>query len=112
MTNKKYYNCFLSIFFIFICVNSYSQVFDYKSLDTIPEFTLEQALKKDPLTVYKLNLKKQKLVDLPESMLQFKNLQSLNISKNKLSHFPAIVFKFEYLQYLNASDNKASLEVD
>lgn len=107
MTNKRYYNYLLNLFLAIICItNVEAQVFDYKALDTLPEFTLEQALKKDPLTVYKLTLKKTKLVDLPESILAFKNLQSLDISKNKLKHFPAIVFKFQYLQKLDVSDNK------
>ena len=107
MTNKRYYNYLLNLFLAIICfTNVEAQVFDYKALDTLPELTLEQALKKDPLTVYKLTLKKTKLVDLPESILAFKNLQRLDISKNKLKHFPAIVFKFQYLQKLDVSDNK------
>lgn len=107
MTNKRYYNYLLNLFLAIICFTSVeAQVFDYKALDTLPELTLEQALKKDPLTVYKLTLKKTNLIDLPESIVAFKNLQSLDISKNKLKHFPAIVFKFQYLQKLNVSDNK------
>ncbi|MBI2280113.1 MAG: leucine-rich repeat domain-containing protein [Bacteroidetes bacterium] len=107
MTNKRYYNYLLNLFLAIICfTNVEAQVFDYKALDTLPELTLEQALKENPLTVYKLTLKKTKLVDLPEAILQFKNLQSLNISKNKLKHFPAMVFKFLYLQKLDVSDNK------
>lgn len=110
MINKKYCNYFLSIILILLStVNTHAQVFDYKALDTLPELTLEQALKKDPLIVYKLNLKKEKLIDLPESIAQFKNLQSLDISKNKLKHFPSIIFKFEYLQKLDVSDNKIEL---
>ena len=107
MINKKLYHYFLSVVFaLLIAQYSFAQVLDYKALDTLPEYTLEQALKKDPLTVYKLNLKKQKLTDLPEEIAQFKNLQSLNISKNKLSHFAVIIFKFSYLQHLDVSDNK------
>lgn len=111
MINKKLYWYFLNMVVFLLILNStkaLAQVFDYKALDTIPELTLEQALKKDPLTVYKLNLKKQKLTDLPEEIAQFKNLQSLNISKNKFSHFPMLIFKFPYLQKLDVSDNKIS----
>lgn len=107
MTNKRYYNYLLNLFLAIICfTNVEAQVFDYKALDTLPELTLEQALKKDPLTVYKLTLKKTKLIDLPESILAFKNLQSLDISKNKFSHFPVLIFKYTYLQKLDISDNK------
>jgi Leucine-rich repeat (LRR) protein len=107
MINKKLYWYFLSVVFAFLIAHStFAQVLDYKALDTLPEYTLEQALKKDPLTVYRLNLKKQKLTDLPEEIAQFKNLQSLNISKNKFSHFPSIIFKFTYLQRLDVSNNK------
>ena len=110
MINKKLCRYFLSFTLVLtgllVTPSTFAQVFDYKALDTLPEYTLEQALKKDPLTVYRLNLKKQKLTDLPEEIAQFKNLQSLNISKNKLSHFPSVIFKFINLQRLDVSDNK------
>lgn len=93
----------------FSIINVSAQIFEYKNLDTIPELTLEQALTKDPLTVYRLKLRKEKLVDLPEQIAQFKNLQSLDVSKNKLNHFPAIILRFEYLQKLDVSDNKIEL---
>ena len=100
----------LSIFLGLICfANVDAQVFDYKALDTLPDLTLEQALKIDPLTVYKLSMKKGKLIDIPESIIQFKNLQVLNVSKNKLNHFPSIVFNFKYLQKLDVSDNKIQI---
>lgn len=109
MIKKKpffYFLSFLLFFTTFSNTRLLAQVVSYSVLDTLPELTLEQALKKDPLTVYKLNLKKQKLADLPETIAQFKNLQSLNISKNKFTHFPAIIFQFSFLQHLDVSDNK------
>lgn len=111
MIKKKPFFYSLSLLLIFTTFSNtrlLAQVVSYSVLDTLPELTLEQALKKDPLTVYKLNLKKQKLADLPETIAQFKNLQSLNISKNKFTHFPAIIFQFSFLQKLDISGNKIS----
>ncbi len=106
MINKKHLKFFLSIIGITGCINLSAQLINYKDLDTIPELNLQQALKKDPLTVYKLNLKKLKLVELPQEIGQFLNLQTLNVNKNKLSRFPEVIFNFKYLQKLNVSGNK------
>lgn len=111
MTKKKhspfYLNLFLMLTFALNSTNVSSQLIDIQSLDTIPELTYVQALKQDPLNVYKLTFRKQKLTELPD-ITQFKNLQSLNISRNKLSSLPKQIFEFQYLQNLDVSDNPIS----
>ncbi len=83
-----------------------AQLLDSIALDTLPTYNLQQALKQDPLKVYKLSLKKSKLVALPQEILQFKNLNSLNLSRNKFQDFPTKIAKFKYLQILELSSNK------
>lgn len=50
--------------------------------------SLEEA-KQHPELVYKLDLHKSKLTELPEEIMQFTNLTYLDLSKNKLSELPA-----------------------
>jgi Leucine-rich repeat (LRR) protein len=85
------------------------QVLDSNALDTVKTYTLQQALKQDPLRVYKLNLKKSKLSELPEEVYQFKNLNVLDISKNKFKEFPKKIGTFQFLQELYISGNKIEM---
>jgi len=87
----------------------YGQLLDSISLDTTKILTLDQALKTNPLKVYKLTLRKHKLTELPQEIYQFKNLQYLDISKNKIHQFPKEIATFKYLQILNISGNNLDL---
>lgn len=110
LTKKLLYSFLAKILpaFIFISISLEvnAQAFEKEALDTIKELTLEQALKIDPLKVYKLSLKKMKLNELPEEIYNFKNLQTLDASRNKLIYFPRKISVFPYLQELNFSNNK------
>jgi len=112
LTNKHPYKFLAKVLtFLFILggsLNSNGQVFEKEILDTLPTLSLEQALKEDPLKVYKLSLRKNKLKEFPEEVYQFKNLQVLDISKNKISYFPRKLTVFSYLQELNFSNNNIS----
>jgi len=83
-----------------------AQLLDEKELDRAKTYTLEEALKQDPLKVYKLTLKRSKLKQLPSSISQFKNLNSLILNHNKLSIFPHQILTLEYLQELDLSYNE------
>lgn len=112
MIKKKPYKYFSKLFLIAFLCCSFSvkaQLLDSIAIDTVPTYTLERALKQDPLKVYKLNLKKLKLTEIPEEVYQFKNLNVLNLSKNKLKEFPVRIGEFSYLQELNISDNKIEI---
>jgi Leucine-rich repeat (LRR) protein len=82
---------------------------DSIAFDTVPTYNLQQALKQDPLKVYKLSLKKMKLTEFPTEILEFKNLQSLDIQKNKFKTFPIQITAFKFLQELNISTNKIEI---
>ena len=107
MLYKFLYKYILFLFIIFInYTGANAQLLDSIAIDTVPTYTLTSALKQDPLTVYKLSLKKMKLTELPSEISAFKNLQVLDLSKNKLTKFPVELAKFKYLQELNITGNK------
>ena len=112
MTNKLQYKFLVRLLPILLSIGTttsyHAQVLTDEALDTIKVLNLEQALKKDPLQVYKLSLKKMKLREFPEEIYQFKNLQTLDVSKNKLIYFPRKITVFPYLQELDFSNNKIS----
>jgi len=103
---KFYPKLILTLLVFSFAFNSNAQLLDSIAMDTVPTYTLARALKQDPLKVYKLNLKKQKLTEIPEEVYKFKNLNTLDLSKNKLKEFPKKIGEFKYLQELNISGNK------
>lgn len=68
--------------------------------------SIEEALKMNPLEVYKLDLSKQKLTNFPIEILNFKNLIYLDLSKNRLTKLPDNIDQLQSLNYLNLSSNK------
>jgi Leucine-rich repeat (LRR) protein len=67
-------------------------------------YSLEEALAANPDSVYRLDLSKQKLSEVPEAIYQFKNLYELNLSQNKFKSLPDN-FYFPNLQILNLEKN-------
>lgn len=106
MINKTPYKFLISALLIAISINTNAQLLDSIAFDSVPTYTLQKALKQDPLKVYKLSLKKKKLRELPAEIYQFKNLQVLNVKGNKLKVFPKEITTFKYLQELNISANR------
>lgn len=109
MTNKRLYKFLISTLLIVFTINVNAQLLDSIAIDTVPTYTLQKALKQDPLKVYKLTLKKMKLTELPPEILEFKNLQVLNLKGNKFKTFPKEITNFKYLQELNISANKIQI---
>lgn len=95
---------------LFLCTllwtgSTKAQLLDSLTLADLPVYTsLTEALK-NPDSVYKLTLKKEKLKKIPEAVFQFKNLQELNLSKNKISEVPSDIGKLTHLQKLDLSMN-------
>lgn len=110
MTKKLPYKYLIKSIFVFLFylynTSFKAQPFNKETLDTIKEVTLEEALKMNPNEVYRLNLKKMKLNELPEEIYQFINLQTLDASRNKILFFPRKITVFPYLQILNLSNNR------
>ncbi|MEO9534063.1 MAG: leucine-rich repeat domain-containing protein [Crocinitomicaceae bacterium] len=66
--------------------------------------SIEEALTVPADSVYRLDLSKNKLTEVPKEIMQFKYLQELNLAKNKLTEIPAF-FDFEDLRILDLSKN-------
>lgn len=66
---------------------------------------IEEAMSVHPDSVYRLDLSKQKLTQVPKEIQNFKNLRELNLSKNKLESLPGF-FLFKDLRILNLTKNK------
>lgn len=67
--------------------------------------SIEEAMEVNPDSVYRLNLSKNKLTQIPKEIQNFKNLRELNLSKNKLESLPNFLV-FEDLRILNLTKNK------
>jgi len=79
---------------------------DSAALATKKEFTAIEDALKEPLNVYKLNLRKQKLKKIPTEIFQFTNLQELDLSRNKITEIPEEIGLFVCLEKLDLSRNK------
>ncbi len=68
-------------------------------------YTMDEAMR-DPLSVYKLSLKNEKLTSLPPQIMGMKNLQILNLSENKISEIPEEISMLSKLEVLILSQNQ------
>ena len=62
--------------------------------------------------VYRLNLSKTKLKDVPADVFKLKNLRELDLSRNKLDSVPAAIGTLTNLRSLNLSSNHLELLPD
>jgi len=86
------------------------------SLAELQKTTLYKSLEdafQNPAQVYRLNLTKQEITDLPPEIGTLSNLQYLNVSKNSISSLPPEIGKLKNLQWLILEDNNiASLPAE
>lgn len=88
-----------------ICIQTQAQLLDSATLYKQPLFaSLEMAIK-NPDKVYRLDLHKTKLKEIPKEIFTLTHLQDLNLSKNKLTTIPKDIGKLTNLQVLNLSAN-------
>lgn len=71
---------------------------------TTPFYSIEQAMQK-PDSIFRLDLRNQKLAAFPKEILQFKNLNELWLSKNQLKEIPTEIAQLSNLQSLDVSNN-------
>ncbi|MBP6389825.1 MAG: leucine-rich repeat domain-containing protein [Flavobacteriales bacterium] len=94
------------LFLLLICNSTRAQLLDAIALDTVRTYrSLERALE-DPMRVYKLDLSKQKLKELPEELRRLPNLNSLDLGHNKLKTLPEWISEFAHLQEFSANNNR------
>jgi Leucine-rich repeat (LRR) protein len=81
-------------------------------LDSVKVFeSIEDAIK-HPNEVYRLELKKNKLTEIPKEVFSFKNLQYLDLSRNKLDTFPPELGRMSQLQVLILNRNHINYLTD
>ena len=70
-----------------------------------PFYSIKEALKK-PDSVFRLDLRGQKLTHFPIEILQMKNLSELFLGKNKIKEIPETISQLYHLQILDISNNQ------
>lgn len=98
---------FISLVLLLSSNISQAQLLSLTELEEKEIFSYEEAIL-NPEKVYKLDLRKHKLNELPE-LKQFPNLQWLTLSRNKITEIPEEIFQLTKLQYLDLSKNKIDL---
>lgn len=97
----------LFLFFI-IQLPVSAQLLSERQLAQEPIFTsLSEALK-NPEKAYRLDLSKQKLRELPDTLFSLYNLQELKLAKNKLQNISPKIGNLTNLQKLDISRNNLS----
>lgn len=103
---KKYYrNALICLLVVGNSAVFNAQTFDKKALKKLPIYTLAEARHISPEQVFRLDLKKAKLTELPKEIYQFKNLRYLDVSHNNLTEIPLKLSTLTQLEYLDFSSN-------
>ena len=79
---------------------------DSLQLDSVIAIESLAEAEKNPESVIKLVLRKQKLKEFPKEIFQFKNLQYLDLGKNSIKEIPDSIQLLSNLQHLDISRNK------
>ncbi len=77
-----------------------------EDLDKEPVFIFLAEALKNPTKVYKLNLSRQQLKEIPKEIYQFVNLQRIDLSYNNISEIPKEIGLLKNLQSLDLTKNK------
>lgn len=78
------------------------------SWERAPLYTsLDAALAvENPLTIYRLDLSRQRLRTVPEDLAQFTELRELRLDHNRLGTLPAFMSDFVHLEVFSAEENE------
>lgn len=85
---------------------NWAQEVPYADLDTAKVYSDIAKALENPDYVYRLNLTRKRLKEVPEEILQFKNLQELNLNRNKLDSLPPWLNQLQNLMVFSASRNE------
>jgi Leucine-rich repeat (LRR) protein len=100
---KKYIVAFASALCFYL--SSQAQLLDSAALSQAPVFENITDAMVNPTVVYRLDLTKQKLTEIPKEVWLLPNLQELILAKNKIKSVPDSIGKLTKLQILNLSKN-------
>ena len=98
ITTLKFYHLTIVNFELKLLVNLVSLDLNHGQIKT---FVLENCL-----DLKTLDLHKNELIEFPQSILKLTNLESLNLRWNKLSQIPKEFSQLENLKYLDLCENK------
>ena len=87
------------------CIKTQAQLLDSITLSREPVYANITEALKNPDKVYKLDLHKKKLKEIPKEVFTFKNLQELNLSKNKINKIPKDIEFLTKLEVFDISSN-------
>ena len=90
----------------FLSMSSFAQDELETKKDTVA-YSLEEALK-NPADIIILDLRKQKLKELPNDFKDLVNLKELHLDKNKLEKLPRSLASCKQLEYLSIANNRFS----
>ena len=82
------------------------ELWDDAEIDTLPVFRSLNAAMQNPDSVFRLDLSKQKLKEIPPQVLSLHSCGSFNVSRNHLTELPEQIYKLNNLQRLYANNNK------
>lgn len=106
MPNQHVKHILSATLFVLLPLFQFGQILDSTELaNTFSYTSIEEALK-EPDKVIRLELRKMKLKEFPVEIFQFKNLQYLDISKNAIRYVHDSLHLIPNLQFFNASKNK------
>lgn len=94
-----------AMLFVFPYCDTKAQQLDSLTLDTLQPFTSIQEALKQPEKVVKLELRRNKLKEVPPEVFLFKNLQYLDLSKNSIKVLPPEIDSLQALQILILKKN-------
>ncbi len=83
-----------------------AQLLTQTALDSTREYYSIESAMKEPDKVYRLQLTKKKLKEVPPEIRQLKNLNALDFGKNKLKELPEWLGELAYMQEFRAPQNK------
>lgn len=92
--------------FIAAAENAPAQLLSQAALDSTKEYYSIASAMKEPDKVYRLQLTKKKLKEVPPEIRQLKNLNALDLGRNKLRELPEWLGELAYMQEFRAPQNK------
>jgi Leucine-rich repeat (LRR) protein len=97
--------CILLICFLSVSGITVAQQEQLPEADTARVYRSMESALQNPEKVYKLNLSKKKLRNVPPEIYKLTNLKELDLSKNKIKELPAEIGQLQSLERLNLSSN-------
>lgn len=83
-----------------------AQLLSQTALDSAKEYHSIESAMKEPDKVYKLQLSRKKLKEVPEEIRRFTNLNELDLGGNRLRDLPAWMSELVHMQEFHAPKNK------